>query len=295
MKNKNLIQIILVCVCVCSALLLSAEEEKPVFDLKKVSGDVYCLSGGGGNIGILKLNNGLLLVDAQMKETAEDALKLIATISTQPVRYLINTHYHDDHTGADDILGKDAEFIMHPNCKKTLVENQKKGEENHFLGKVKPWTEGMTQTFDNETIHLLHFGPGHTAGDLVVVFEKAKVVHAGDLFFNGMPPYIDVNDGSDTGNWIKTIQTLCKKYPDYKFIPGHGNVATAAEYLKFADYLGYLGKEVEAAIKAGKTKEQAMESIDTTQFDEIRKNELNEFMTIKNNIAWIYDEMTRKK
>lgn len=295
MKNKNLIQIILMCVFVCLAMPLLRGEEKPVLDLQNVSGDVYCLSGGGGNIAILKLNDGLLLVDAQMEKTAEEALKLIATISTQPVKYLINTHYHGDHTGANDILGKNAEFIMHPNCKKTLAEGQKEGDEKPFLAKVKPWTEGMTLTFDNETVHLYHFGAGHTSGDLVVVFEKAKVVHTGDLFFNEIPPYIDVNNGADTGNWINTIQTLCKKYPDFKFIPGHGNVATATEYLKLANYLGYLRKEVEAAIKAGKTKDQAMESIEISQFDKIKANERGKFMTIKNNIAWIYDEMTKTK
>lgn len=295
MKNKTFIKAIFICVFVCLAMPLLTEEEKPTLELKKVSGDVYCLSGGGGNIGILNTGDGLLLVDAQMEGTANDALKHIATISSKPVKTLINTHYHGDHTNGNDILGKNATFIMHPNCKKTLIEGQKEGEEKPYLDNVKPWQKGMTLKFDNETIHLLHFGRGHTSGDVVVVFEKAKVVHTGDLFFNGMPPYIDVKNGSDTKNWINTIETLCKKYHDYTFIPGHGKVTTQKEYLTFADYLKFIRKEVTAAIKAGKTREQAMGTINAGQFKEIKANERGKFMTVKNNIGWIYDEMTGTK
>jgi glyoxylase-like metal-dependent hydrolase (beta-lactamase superfamily II) len=153
----------------------------------------------------------------------------------------------------------------------------------------------MVLKWGGETVRLLYFGPGHTSGDLVVVFEKAKVLHTGDLFFNTMPGYIDVKDGSSTGNWVHTIETLCKTYPGYKIIPGHGKIAAAKDYLAFADYLKYLRKEVAAAVKAGKTRKQTMETIDTDRFKEIKKNELKDFITIKNNIGWVYDEMTRKK
>lgn len=297
MKNKNLIQAILMCVFVCLVLPMAAEDEKPALELKKVAGDVYCLSGGGGNIGILNAGDGILLVDAQMEKTAKDALKHIATISTKPIKILINTHYHGDHTNANAILGKNATFIMHPNCKKTLIDGQKEGEEKRYsyLDSVKPWKKDMTLKFDHETVHLLHFGRGHTSGDVVVVFEKAKVVHTGDLFFKDMPPYIDVKNGSDTKNWTKTIKTLCKKYHDHTFIPGHGDVTTPKEYLKFAEYLEYLRKEVSAAIKVGKTREQAMETINADKFKIIKANERGKFMTVENNIGWIYDEMKGKK
>jgi glyoxylase-like metal-dependent hydrolase (beta-lactamase superfamily II) len=125
----------------------------------------------------------------------------------------------------------------------------------------------------------------------VLVFETSKVIHTGDLFFHGMPPYIDVKDGSDTGNWFHTIEALCKKYPDYKIIPGHGKVTDTENYLKFAGYLKYLRKEVAAAIKAGKTKEQAMETINLEPFQWIKDS--STFTNKKRNIGWIYEEMTR--
>ncbi|HLP62322.1 MAG TPA: hypothetical protein VK186_26005, partial [Candidatus Deferrimicrobium sp.] len=109
------------------------------------------------------------------------------------------------------------------------------------------------------------------------------------------PSYIDVEDGSDTGNWVNTIETLCEKYPDYKIIPGHGNVTTIKDWLVFAEYLKYLRKQVTAAIMAGKTREQAVESIKIDQFKQIKANEIGNFMTIQTNIGWIFDEMNRNK
>ncbi len=116
--------------------------------------------------------------------------------------------------------------------------------------------------------------------------------NTGDLFFHEITPYIDVRDGCDTENWIRTIETLCKKYPDYKIIPGHGKVTDAKQFLRFAGYLKYLRKEVAAAVKAGKTREQTMKSIDVKDFQWLKEH--GDFFTKKNNIGWIYDEMTRE-
>jgi glyoxylase-like metal-dependent hydrolase (beta-lactamase superfamily II) len=127
----------------------------------------------------------------------------------------------------------------------------------------------------------------------VVIFEKAKVLQVGDLFFHGMPPYIDVNNGSDTENWVDLIETLCEKYPDFKVIPGHGKVTDTQAYLRFAQYLKYLRKEVAAAIQAGKTREQTQDSIDFSAFSDIKDQ--GEFLTKKENVGWVYDEMTRKQ
>ena len=294
MKNKRIFNFFILLGLLLSTIVIAQQEEPPAITIEKVSGEVYCLYGPGGNIGILKTDEGLLVVDSQSIETAPVVLKKIAALSAKPIKYLINTHYHGDHTDGDEVIGKDAVIIMHPNCKASLMKNQEEGEaQKEYLSKVKPWEKDMVIPLGGENVRLLHFGSGHTAGDLVVVFEKSKVLHTGDLFFQGMPPYIDVQDGSDTGNWVHTIETLCQKYPDYKIIPGHGPVTDPENYLKFAGYIKYLRKEVAAAIQAGKTKEQTMETINLEPFQWMKDS--SKYTNKKGNIGWIYEEMTRNK
>jgi cyclase len=262
--------------------------------IEKVSGDVYCLYGAGGNIGILKGEDGLLVVDASYARTANDVKNEIAKFSPLTIKYLILTHYHGGHTGGSPIIGRDAQIISQENCKASMMRNLKPEQTPESIGiPQKTYEKNMTLNIGDEMVKLAYFGPGHTSGDTVVIFEKAKVIHAGDLFFQGMPPYIDVGDGSDTNNWISVIEQLSEKYPDYQVIPGHGRVTNMNEYLKFAGYLKGLREAVADAIKAGKTREQAQESIDLSKFDEIQDQ--GQLLTKKENIGWVYDEMTREK
>lgn len=294
MKKQKFLKNLTFFVLLLSAVpaFLFAQQEEPI-TIEKVSGDVYCLYGQGGNIGILKGENELLVIDSQYAQTADEVMKAIGELSSQKIRYLINTHYHGDHTQGNPILGRDARIISHKNCRASLLALLKPEETAESVGAPQETFEDeINLEVGGETIRLLYFGPGHTSGDTVVVFEKAKVIHAGDLFFHGWPPYIDVKDGSDTKNWIATIEKLAETYPDYKVIPGHGKVSDMEEFLKFADYLKYLRKEVAAAIEEGKTREQAQETIDLSKFTSIQDQ--GEFLTKKANIGWVYDEMTRK-
>jgi len=269
--------------------------ENSSFECQKVSGNVYCLYGKGGNIGILATDEGFLIVDSQFKSVADSVLKIIKTISGQNIKYLVNTHYHADHTDGNKIIGKHAEIIMHLDCISTKQKlNKLAGRKDISLNKVKVWEKGMEIRLGKETVRLLHFGNAHTSGDLVVVFEESKVIHTGDLFFNGWPPYIDVWDGSNTENWIRTIEILCKQYPDYKFIPGHGKVAYAESYLDFANYLKILRVEVSRAIKEGKTRAEAIEYIKINKYSHLRDPRSDDGLSIKKNIGWVYDEMTQQ-
>ena len=141
-------------------------------------------------------------------------------------------------------------------------------------------------------VKLLHFGAAHTAGDTVVVYQQSRVIPAGDLFFHGLPPYIDVADGADTANWVRTIEKLADDYPEYKVIPGHGPVTDMKAWKDFGAYLKYLREQVAAAVRAGKNKEEAQRSIDLSRFQHIQDQ--GEFLTKRNNIGWIYDELTKK-
>jgi cyclase len=271
---------------------LYTQQEAPI-TIEKVSGEVYCLYGSGGNIGIYAGAASLLIVDAQYARTADAVMAKITELSPKKIQYLINTHYHGDHTSGNPILGREAQIISHQNCKSSLLAQKEPEETAESIGAPgKTFDTEMTLTMGDETVRLVYMGPGHTSGDTIVIFDRAKVIHAGDLFFHGMPPYIDVNDGADTKNWVRIIRALAEKYPDFQVIPGHGKIADMKEFVKFSDYLSLLRKEVAAAIEAGKTKEQAVESIDLSSITFIQDQ--GEFLTKTKNIEWVYDEMTRK-
>lgn len=271
-------------------------QEKLTFECEKVSGNVYCLYGAGGNIGICATDQGNLIVDSQFMSVADTIMKIIDNISPKKIKYLVNTHYHADHTGGNDIIGKDAEIIMHPDCKSTKKNLFKTaGIRNTALDNATVWKKGMNIKLGGEKINLLHFGNAHTSGDLIVVFETSKVIHPGDLFFHGWPPYIDVENGADTENWINTIEILCKRYPDYKLIPGHGRVTDMKSFSDFARYLKILREKVAQAIKLGKTREQAMEQIKIEEYAHLRDPRSEDGLSIKRNIGWVYDEMMQKE
>jgi glyoxylase-like metal-dependent hydrolase (beta-lactamase superfamily II) len=276
-------------------LSTASAAEDIVLESEHVSGNVYCISGQGGNTAVLKSEDGLLVVDSKYGSVANTLLETIRSISTKPVRYLVNTHYHGDHTGGNEIIGEHAEIVMHPACKSTKMEFMRMAAmQEGYLADVKTWSDGMKIVLGEETVRLLHFGSGHTLGDLVVVFETSRVVHTGDLFFHGRPPFIDIDDSPDTENWIRTIGTLCREYPDYLFIPGHGEVADASALLEFGAYLRILREEVVVAIHEGKSKEEAMNTIDLTHYPLFRDPEEKRSGRIMRNVDCVYDEMTRQ-
>ncbi len=267
--------------------------EKVELKVQKITENLHCISNAGGNIAILQADRKLLLIDAGHARLADDVSETLYGFSPFPVKMLINTHYHRDHTGGNPVLGKQALILAHENCRQSMMAGLKPEESPANIGiPSETFKTEKEIKWGNETIRLIHFGPGHTNGDIVVVFTNAMVVHTGDLFFNGIAPYIDVKNGSDTGNWIKTIRLLAKTYPDFTVIPGHGPITDMKEFSKFADYLEYLRQEVQKAIAAGTTRDQAMETVDVTAYKHLE--EKGNFMTRKNNIGWIYDELSRK-
>jgi glyoxylase-like metal-dependent hydrolase (beta-lactamase superfamily II) len=261
---------------------------------EKITDQITCLVGAGGNVAVLRGPGGLLVIDSKMAPDAPRLRAAIRKVSPLPVRLLINTHYHRDHVGGNPLIGKGARILAQAKCRAKLLAGLAKGQTAAGVGApTETYEKEFWFEFGGEPVRLIHFGPGHTGGDSVVVFERAKVVHTGDLFFHGMPPYIDVEAGADTENWIHTIHTLAERYPDYKVIPGHGKPAGMREFKEFAAYLGYLRAQVGAAIQAGKSRAQTMDSIDMSRYAQLA--ERGEFLTRRNNVGWVYDELTRKK
>lgn len=197
-----------------------------------LSGSVHMLTGGGGNIGISVGDDGVLVIDDQYAPLAEKIATTIGGISNKQIKYIVNTHYHGDHTGSNAYFkeAKDSTIFAHDNVRKRLAN---KKDHTHAELPVVTYQQGVTFHFNADTIKVLHLPAGHTDSDSVVWFEKANVFHPGDLFFEGVFPYIDLDGGGTVAGYIKNVTTLIGMLnDDTKIIPGHGSLATKADYEK---------------------------------------------------------------
>lgn len=282
------------CAAVFAAAPVSAQAPTKVVADKLTSHVQLLQLPPSGNVTVFFADDGLLVVDAGNPKAGPLVAEKIASLSPKPVRYLVDTHYHDDHTGGNVAVARGGTIVASQACRQTMRRNLEPEQ--------KPADAGVPQqAFGSEQglrmgetmVRLVYFGPAHTAGDSVVVFESEGIIAAGDLFFNGLPPYIDVADGADTENWARIIRAVAARYPKFKVVPGHGPVSNMKGWLRFADYLTALREKVAAAIAAGQTREQAVASVKLDEFPEVK--DVGDFLTKAQNVGWVYDELKQGK
>lgn len=212
-----------------------------------VSGNIHMLVGAGGNIAVSIGDDGVLIVDDQFKPLADKIQAAITELGGDTPKFLLNTHFHGDHVGGNEIFGKAATIVAHNNVRTRLMA---KGYDKPSLPVV-TFNDSLTIHFNNDEIKVIHMPPGHTDGDAVIWFVNANVVHLGDLFFSGMFPFVDIDAGGSVKTLIMTIEDILPKLsPDVKIIPGHGPLSTVSDleiYLEMLkDTYGHLKTELEA-------------------------------------------------
>ncbi|WP_448569697.1 MBL fold metallo-hydrolase [Thalassotalea ganghwensis] len=225
-------------------------------DLKvvKTQGDVYMLSGDGGNIGVLSTTQGLLLVDNKFSPLAVQIEAAMKSINDKPLKYVVNTHHHGDHTGSNAHFGHHAPIFAHQN-----VRNRLSSKDDIQQGSlpVVTYQDGVNIYLDEERIKLIHLPSGHTDGDTVVYFEKANVLHTGDLFFHTLFPFIDLNSGGSVKGYVQNVEKIIAMINDETvIIPGHGPIANKADYQAFAAMIRDSIALVEQQLTQGKSAEQ---------------------------------------
>jgi cyclase len=232
--------------------------------VEKVAGSVYMLTGDGGNIGVSVGDDGILIVDDQFASLAPKIQAALKGIADKPVRYVLNTHWHFDHTGGNEAFAElDSIVIAHENVRKRLAA----GAENLGGYNIPPappaalpaisFDESLTVHVNGEDIRALHFAKGHTDGDSIVFFPKANVVHMGDSFVTYGLPFVDVISGGSVRGMIENVDKAIAALPDdVKVIPGHGPLSSKADVRKFTAMLRECVELVQAAIESGKTLEQ---------------------------------------
>ena len=232
--------------------------------VQKVAGTVYMLQGAGGNIGASVGEDGIVVVDDEFLPLADKIEAALKGITDKPVKFILNTHWHGDHTGGNPHFGAKAPIIAQENVRKRLAT----GGQTRF-GKVEPagkvalpvitFEEDVTVHLNGEDIRAIHFPNGHTDGDSVIFFPQANVVHMGDDFFNGgMFPFIDLDSGGSVQGMIAGGEKVLAEVPDdVKIIPGHGPLGTKDDLRKFITML----KETSAAVQAGINQHKTMEQL----------------------------------
>jgi len=266
---------------------LFAQEESPVIGIinaaktatittTKLRGNLSVLEGSGGNITVLAGKDGILLVDAGISGSKTQLLKAIHDINDAPLRYLINTHWHFDHTDGNAwVHQQGATIIAHENTRKHMSETVRIEEWKYTFTpspkealpsvKIK---QAYKLPFNGETIMLQHFAPAHTDGDLSVYFPDADVLHVADIFWNGHYPFIDYNTGGNINGIIAaTKATLERAGSKTIIIPGHGPVADREKLNEYYELLETSKENISKLKKQGKSLAEAIAAKPTAKYD----------------------------
>jgi glyoxylase-like metal-dependent hydrolase (beta-lactamase superfamily II) len=247
-----------------------------IHQVEKVAENVYCIFGQGGNIGLIVTAKHAVLIDDQFERLVPGLIEAVRTITDKPIKYLVNTHGHPDHVGGNVVLEKQVSAIIaHANVRKRMVTEQAKldpakrgGLPELALGSEDTKERARLNIhLDDTEIHLLHLGPGHTDGDVIVGIPAVLAMHMGDLFFLGMLPYIDLEGGGSFEGLVAQIASVAAWLPDTaRIIPGHGPVCGKKELVRYRDLL----QAVQAHVKANPGKDPAglASSFDTAAWPE---------------------------
>ena len=264
-----------------------------------VGAGIYMLTGQGGNIGVSVGSDGVFLIDDQFAPLTKKITAAIAALSDQPVRFLLNTHWHPDHTGANENMGNAGIVIVaHSNVRKRLaVDNF-----IEMFGMEAPATDAAglpVITFDDalsfhlneDEIHISHVESAHTDGDSIVQFRAANVMHLGDIYFAGMYPFIDTNSGGSISGTLKALEhALALSDDNTVIIPGHGPVSNKENLVAYTGMLRTINGRIQKMITGKSTLAQILATEPTKDFDEEYGNGF-----IKNTafVEMIYKDITQ--
>ena len=230
----------------------------------KVAGNIYMLEGAGGNIGVSVGPDGILIVDDQFAPLADKIKAALKTLGEGKLKFVLNTHWHGDHTGGNAVFSPDAPIIAHDNVRKRLSTEQK----SEFFKRTTPaspkealpvitFDQSLSVHFNGEEIKVIHFPQGHTDGDSVIFFTNSNVVHMGDDFFSGRFPFVDLESGGTVQGLAKNVGDIIARLPaDVKLIPGHGPLSTLDDLKRYHRMLTETTAIVQKKMATGKTVDQ---------------------------------------
>ena len=281
MKHRSIFAIIgsLVMVLASISFLYAQEQVDVQVGAEKLGEKLYMFwdSHGKGNTVVLTGDDGVLMIDTKVENSVDKLLSKIAELSEKPIRFAIITHWHFDHVGGNEKVAKTgATIIAHENVRKHMgIEHDMK----ILKTKVPPSPEiarplvtfkkEITFHLNGEEVKVFHLGPGHTDGDAVIFFQNANVIHMGDLYFEGLYPYIGIYSGGSINGMIKVISQILPMIDENtKIVPGHGPLSNKAQLQEYVSMLTAIRDNVSRLMQHGNTMEEVVAAKPTLAFDE---------------------------
>ncbi|MDP1863489.1 MAG: MBL fold metallo-hydrolase [Thiobacillus sp.] len=245
---------------------------------EKLSATTYMMTGEGGNLGLSVGEDAVFVIDDQFAPLTPKIKEAIAKLTKKPIKFVLNTHWHFDHTGGNENLGKaGALIIAHENVRKRLSADgfiaffgMKTEAEPKVALPVITFTQDMSFHINGDELYAYHVAHAHTDGDAIVHFKNSNVIHMGDTFFNKLYPFIDTSSGGKVDGMIGAANRVLAIADDNtKIIPGHGPLASRADLLAYRDMLATVSTRIQAQIKSGKTLDEVQASKPTVEFDAV--------------------------
>jgi cyclase len=257
-----------------------AQQRPPQFEMKiktsKLTENIYVLEGAGGNVAMFVWDEGVLLVDDKLAAASPDIKAAVAAITPKPIRFVLNSHWHRDHSGGNEALASDGSVIVaHENVRRRMsvdsfiaVFDRKVPASPRKALPIITFTRDVTFHLGGEEISVVHVAPAHTDGDSFVMFRKANVLHMGDCYLNGSFPVIDYSNGGVFTGIIGAADTALGMVDvRSRIIPGHGPVAHRQDLRVWREMLATIHERVKKAVASGKSLEQIKAQRPTKQWD----------------------------
>jgi glyoxylase-like metal-dependent hydrolase (beta-lactamase superfamily II) len=276
----------------------------PQTSFEAIRANVGIFTGKGGTIGWLSNKDALIAVDSQYADTAKICVEGLKQRGGRGIDILINTHHHGDHTGGNAVFKSEVKTIVAHARVPALMQQQAASQKPGAAPPAPPavpdttFEKTWTEKAGDEQVTAKHYGPGHTGGDCVIHFQKANVVHMGDLLFHERHPRIDRPAGASIQNWITTLEAVAKEFPaDTVYIAGHAKqgspaLTDRAALLKFRDYFTAVLDYTRREIKAGKPKAEIVKLAELPGFEAYQAG--GAMLSLAGSLDVAYDELTQK-
>ena len=265
-------------VSVLVALMSNAPAQNDVeISVQQLSETIFVLFGAGGNVAVSAGHDGVFIVDDQFAEHGDAIVGAIGELSDQPIRFIINTHWHFDHTDGNKYFGDTGSVIIaHENARQRLLTGGTIRVTNAYTPPapaealpVLTFSKSLSLHLNGEEAQVMYLQPGHTDGDAIVFFKGSNVVHAGDVIRNGMYPFADLGSGGTINGMIEAVdEILAIIDEETKVIPGHGPVSDKGDVLEYKEMCIALRDRVAQMKKNGLTLEEVIAARPTAEFDE---------------------------